>query len=646
MQPPTIALGSVLQNRYRLVSLLGQGGFGRMYLAEDQGRFNERCAIKELIPPATSAYALEKSKELFQREAQILYQIQHPQIPQFRATFEEDGRFFIVQDYVEGKTYRDRLDERKGQGYVFSEAEITELLQKTLPVLGYLHGEGIIHRDIAPDNIIQRDRDQAPVLIDFGVVKELATRIQMPGATQQATTVGKVGYAPTEQMQTGRAYPNSDLYALAVTAIVLLTGREPQDLLDDSTMTWHWQRWAAVSPGFAQVLNRMLNYMPNQRYQSAAEIQQALSTLGQPTGQATAAPTPSTQNAPAQSPVAVPNPQVGAAADSRMATVAVGRPAEARSNSYSDDYDGPGGRRAKERQAGRSSVWDDPWAAGSIVLGLMLLAGIGGWVAYKAFQGDARSVVVTPTPTPIETPIAKPTPTPTPIPTPAETTFSKSLDLTPEKPATTSAGLEAGQTFNLLFDGKEGYTLDAKLGGEGVLMTVLGPNGKSVEGDRSKRVSFWNGVLPLTGSYTLQMNLIKGLAKGDFKLDANLIAPKPTPTPTPTVTTTPTPTPTPSPGGSTTEQVIFDSGATSKILSSTTIPGGTKSYQVQAKADQIMTVTLRGKGRMNLLYPNGSPIEEAVGVSSWSGQLPKNGVYQIDVVAQDAGDFELEISVK
>ena len=92
-----IPTGTILQNRYRVLSILGQGGFGRTYLAEDQGRFNELCALKELLPPQDNAYALEKSKELFQREAQILYQIQHPQIPQFRATFEQDQRFFLMQ---------------------------------------------------------------------------------------------------------------------------------------------------------------------------------------------------------------------------------------------------------------------------------------------------------------------------------------------------------------------------------------------------------------------------------------------------------------------------------------------------------------------------------------------------------------------
>jgi len=129
MQPP-LPIGTILQNRYHLVIILGQGGFGRTYLAEDQGRFNERCALKELIPSQSSAFALEKSKELFQREAAILYQIQHPQVPQFRATFEQDQRFFLVQDYVEGKTYRTLINEHKAQGEIFTEDEVMKLLRQ------------------------------------------------------------------------------------------------------------------------------------------------------------------------------------------------------------------------------------------------------------------------------------------------------------------------------------------------------------------------------------------------------------------------------------------------------------------------------------------------------------------------------------
>ncbi|MBD1944098.1 serine/threonine protein kinase, partial [Coleofasciculus sp. FACHB-712] len=279
MQPP-IVIGTILQNRYRLIGILGQGGFGRTYLAEDQGRFSERCALKELIPAQESAYALEKARELFQREATTLYQIQHPQIPQFRATFEQDQRLFLVQDYVEGKTYRMLLDERRSQGNTFSEVEVVQFLRQLLPVLAHIHVKGIIHRDIAPDNIILRESDRLPVLIDFGVVKELATRFQLPDVTRPiATTVGKPGYAPSEQIQAGQAYPSSDLYALAATAAVMLTGKEPAELLDATQLTWQWRRWANVSDGFAQVLNRMLSYRPGDRYQSAGEVVQALQSL-------------------------------------------------------------------------------------------------------------------------------------------------------------------------------------------------------------------------------------------------------------------------------------------------------------------------------------------------------------------------------
>ncbi|MEW6493723.1 MAG: serine/threonine-protein kinase, partial [Cyanobacteriota bacterium] len=298
MEPP-IPSGTILQNRYLLLSVLGQGGFGRTYLAEDQGRFNERCAIKELSPPDTGAYALEKSKELFQREAESLYKINQPQVPQFRANFEQDGRLFLVQDYVEGKTYRELLNERKSHTVIqndpnlgipvpnrdpnagaFSEGEVRQLLVQLLPVLDHIHSRGIIHRDITPDNIIRRNSDGLPVLIDFGVVKELATRLLAANATAPVTTVGKVGYAPSEQIQTGRAFPSSDLYSLAASAVVLLTGKEPQALFDDNHLTWNWRRWANVSDEFAGVLNRMLSHRPGDRYQSATEVLQALQSPG------------------------------------------------------------------------------------------------------------------------------------------------------------------------------------------------------------------------------------------------------------------------------------------------------------------------------------------------------------------------------
>jgi serine/threonine-protein kinase len=296
LQPP-LANGALLQNRFRVVQILGQGGFGRTYLALDEQRFNEQCAVKEYIPIQGNAYALEKSKELFQREAETLYQIQHPQIPQFRALFEENARLFFVQDFVEGRTYSHLLQDRLTQGEPFSEMEVLIFLNQLLPVLSYIHSRNLIHRDISPDNIILRSRDLLPVLIDFGVVKltELGKSL-----APQGTVVGKSGYSPIEQLKTGKAYPSSDLYALAVTALVLLTGKQPEDLFDEMTVSWCWSKYLPnLNPRLAEILEQMLRDRPQQRYQSADELLIVLAPLlnvytlsGTPTTIITAPPNP------------------------------------------------------------------------------------------------------------------------------------------------------------------------------------------------------------------------------------------------------------------------------------------------------------------------------------------------------------------
>jgi len=218
--------GITLNNHYRIVRELGHGGFGRTYLAEDAHRFNEPCVLKEFAPQVHGSYALQKSEELFEREAGVLYKLQHNQIPRFRELFRvsivDRGYLFLVQDYVPGQTYRFLLDARKRQGLRFIEAEINQLLLQILPVLEYIHSLGVIHRDISPDNLILRLSDGMPVLIDFGGVKQVAATVESLFAEANstpgpATRIGKLGYAPIEQMQMGIVYPHSDLYALAAT---------------------------------------------------------------------------------------------------------------------------------------------------------------------------------------------------------------------------------------------------------------------------------------------------------------------------------------------------------------------------------------------------------------------------------------------
>ena len=403
MQPP-IAIGTLLQNRYRLVNILGQGGFGRTYLVEDLGRFQERCALKELIPVQSGPYVLEKSKELFEREAAILYKIAHPQIPQFRAIFEENQRLFLVQDYVEGMTYRELLLDRTSTNRTFSEAEVLVFIRQMLPVLAHIHARGIIHRDISPENIILREMDKLPVLIDFGVVKELATKVQSPEGTAHATTVGKIGYAPVEQLQSGRATASSDLYALAVTAIVLLTGKEPQELIDQTTLQWNWQQRVQVSPGLALVLNRMLNRSPGDRYQSVSEVAQALDSQTNPHPNApTVPPAPS---------VVQPDPSL-------IATVAVGRgPERAAQSSHPQNQPDP----LIEPAGG--TLWDNPAAAIGLLTGLVILTGFGSWALVGSFLNNNPRPKPTPTPpeltspAPALTPVPNPQPLPSPSPSP------------------------------------------------------------------------------------------------------------------------------------------------------------------------------------------------------------------------------------
>jgi serine/threonine-protein kinase len=294
-----------LGDRYRIIKQLGQGGFGRTYLAEDINRFNELCVLKEFAPKLHGKSALKKAEELFTREAGVMYKLQHPQIPRFRELCRcqvgSETGLFLVQDYVAGQTYRDLLIHRQSQGSRFSEAEGMELLRQILPVLDYIHSQGVIHRDISPDNLILRSSDQLPILIDFGGVKQVAARIEEsgdepsgngsssgslgrhPNTPQLITRIGKLGYAPEEQMVLGVVHPHSDLYSLAVTVLVLLTGQEPSALFDTHQMCWIWEQFVTVSPRLTLVLNKMLSRPQGDRMKSAKEVLQALGFSASPT---------------------------------------------------------------------------------------------------------------------------------------------------------------------------------------------------------------------------------------------------------------------------------------------------------------------------------------------------------------------------
>jgi len=525
MQSP-ITVGTVLQNRYRIIQILGQGGFGRTYLAEDQRRFNELCAIKELISTAMEPAAWEKAQELFHREAAILYQIEHPQVPKFRERFEQDQRLFLVEDYVAGQTYRTLLAEKQAVGQTFTETEVFGLIQSLLPVLEHIHSRGIIHRDISPENIILRDRDGKPVLIDFGVVKELATRLQSPESVMPVTSVGKLGYSPNEQVQTGGAYPSSDLYALAVSAIVLLTGKEPRDLFDENQVTWNWQQWAQVNPRFAQVLNRMLNHIPSDRYQTAADVSQALQSLQQPSA---------------------PN-----ADFSNLQTMAVGRRPDLVTPAASPKKPAPVIPPSQS-----SSVLDNPLAIAAIGGVVVILAGFGSWALVSSIRSQSKPQPEQTLPQNFPSPVISggttftSTPTPTPTPTQEQPVIStKRLNLGAFNAIAVEGTIKANQINRYTFVAQEGLKLSTFLEpGTSVLLTVLNPNQQPID-NNAVRVISYEGTLLLPGVYTVELILPPGVAESNYNLNIGLqklIPSTPTLSPTPTPTITPTETPLPIP---------------------------------------------------------------------------------------------------
>ena len=263
--------GIILNNRYRIIKQIGQGGFGRAYLAEDTHRYRELCVLKEFAPKIESDRALRKAEDLFEREAGILYKLKHLQIPQFEAllrTRVNDRRsLFIVQEYIAGESYWQLL-KRKGK---LTEAEVIDMVRELLPVLDHIHRSKLIHRDISPDNLIRREIDGKTALIDFGCVKIAANAVSR-STGNSVTLIGKKGYSPDEQISRGQAFPSSDLYSLAATAIVLLTGKQPDELYDSHAGKWDWESQAKVSSSLKKILNKMLAYKPCDRYQSAGEI--------------------------------------------------------------------------------------------------------------------------------------------------------------------------------------------------------------------------------------------------------------------------------------------------------------------------------------------------------------------------------------
>jgi formylglycine-generating enzyme required for sulfatase activity/predicted Ser/Thr protein kinase len=257
-----------LVERYRATKILGQGGFGRTFLAVDELKpSHPKCVIKQLLPQAQGTNNASKAAELFEQEAEQLETLgKHPQSPELYAYFTQDEQQYLVQEFIDGDNLQQELD-AKG---AYNEQQIRELLRDMLTVLQFVHSKNVIHRDIKPENIIRRRSDGKLVLVDFGAAKVEVN----PNLSVTGTVIGSAEYTAPEQAR-GKAKFASDLYSLGVTCIHLLTQISPFDLFDPGEGDWVWRDYLVdnpVSDELGEVLDKLIESATKRRYQNVEEV--------------------------------------------------------------------------------------------------------------------------------------------------------------------------------------------------------------------------------------------------------------------------------------------------------------------------------------------------------------------------------------
>jgi formylglycine-generating enzyme required for sulfatase activity len=262
-----LQIGSTLNNRYRIAALLGQGGFGAVYRAWDVN-LNRPCAVKENLDSSAEA------QRQFQREAEMLSGLRHPNLPVVSDHFFVPGvGQYLVMDYIEGEDLA-QMVERVGP---LKEAEAINWLSQVCDALDYLHNQKppVIHRDVKPANIKITPQGKA-ILVDFGLAKVHDPHLRTTVGARAVTP----GYAPPEQYGRGRTDGRSDIYALGATLYTVLTGQEPPDAVDlmvgNETLRPPGQLRPGISSYVAEAAVKAMQSQPTNRYESAAAFRQAL----------------------------------------------------------------------------------------------------------------------------------------------------------------------------------------------------------------------------------------------------------------------------------------------------------------------------------------------------------------------------------
>ena len=279
MNDTAIASGQTIGERYRLERLLSPTSSGRqgdLWLARDQLAGEAPAVLRRLGPGPDQ----ERARQIWSRLQGVL----HPQIPRFGAAIHEADQLWLVRDWQNGRTYQELLEARRERQLVFGAGEVLLLLRQLLPLLVALHGQGLVHGDLCPGNLLRRDSDGLPVLLDFGLA-----RLQVDDAHRDAdsSAVGPPlaatpGYAPPELLRGEPVQAWMDLYGLGVVSLVLLSGDDPGALVDPVSLSWRWPAALDQEPGLQAQLARLVSADPQRRFRNASQALQALQELPMP----------------------------------------------------------------------------------------------------------------------------------------------------------------------------------------------------------------------------------------------------------------------------------------------------------------------------------------------------------------------------
>jgi serine/threonine protein kinase len=275
----------LLDNRYRALKQLGQGGFGKTYEVIDYTQENDPDQQKRIKVLKILIDNNPKCLELFKREAKVLSKFHDPGIPRvepddyftYQPNQQTEPLYCLVMEKIEGLNLSQYIVKR---GRVIPEKQAIQWLIQLVTILEKIHNENFFHRDIKPSNIMIRANGHL-ALIDFGAVRQMSQTFFSKHSQGQLTSIISLGYTPPEQMY-GQALPQSDFFALGRTFVYLLTGQEPQKFYDPIKSTFNWHQAASgVSPLLRNFIDHLMAQLPQERPHSSQEILRTLKKIRQ-----------------------------------------------------------------------------------------------------------------------------------------------------------------------------------------------------------------------------------------------------------------------------------------------------------------------------------------------------------------------------